>query len=254
MFGIKNTARRIRRRVSRTWDKKVLKKGIVNFLHIGKTGGTAIRVGMGGHVRRKSDVRTEKYRIIFHRHNVTLEDIPKGQKVFFFVRDPVSRFVSGFYSRKRKGKPRIYSDWSEQEKNAFDRFKTPNELAVSLTSKNKSDKLSALRAMDSIQHIRNKYSKWYISKDYFIDRLDDIIMVGRTEHLDFYFSQLKKILKLPENAHLPSDPVKSHSNPYYKLDTALEEKAKRNIISWYVEDYEFLNLCKRYSNELKYRD
>ena len=52
----------------------------------------------------------------------------------FFVRDPISRFVSGFNSRLRKGLPKMYFPWAPGEKLAFSRFATPNQLALALSS------------------------------------------------------------------------------------------------------------------------
>ena len=45
------------------------------------------------------------YEIVLHSHDCELRQIPSGDKVFFTVRDPIDRFVSGFNSRKRRGQP-----------------------------------------------------------------------------------------------------------------------------------------------------
>ena len=74
----------------------------VHFLHIRKTGGTAVKHAL------KSHLRTRRYLIFLHKHNVKLKDVPVGDKVFFFLRDPVSRFVSGFYSKQRRGRPSLF--------------------------------------------------------------------------------------------------------------------------------------------------
>ena len=70
----------------------------IHFLHISKTGGTALKSVL------KEHCLTQKYYILFHGHQKKLEDIKQETQVIFFLRDPVARFVSGFYSRKRKGR------------------------------------------------------------------------------------------------------------------------------------------------------
>ena len=53
---------------------KELAKQKVNFLHIGKTGGSAIKSVLG------SNLKTSKYIIELHKHNVTIKDIPIGEQ------------------------------------------------------------------------------------------------------------------------------------------------------------------------------
>lgn len=68
----------------------------LQFLHIPKTGGSAIKHALAAHAGSQ-DASLE-----FHRHQTRLIDIPVGLPVGLVVRDPVSRFVSAFFSRKRK--------------------------------------------------------------------------------------------------------------------------------------------------------
>ena len=77
----------------------------------------------------KAVPKTKDYLIIPHGHSATFHDVPNGDLVVFFVRDPVSRFVSGFYSRQRQGLPAHNSPWNVGEKVAFDKFATANDLA-----------------------------------------------------------------------------------------------------------------------------
>lgn len=51
---------------------------VVHFLHIGKTGGTAIRAAL------KDIENGGEYEIVLHNHGVSLSDIPRGQKVVSF--------------------------------------------------------------------------------------------------------------------------------------------------------------------------
>jgi len=191
----------------------------VHFLHIGKTGGSAIRS-----VLRDYKEATE-YSLKLHG---------------FFLRDPVSRFVSGFYSRQRKGQPRYYSEWDSTEEEVFERFKTPNELAVSLAS----EQSLAVLAMETGQHFC-RYDNWYIDFDYFNSRLDDIFFIGMQENLEADFNKLKRILKIPQDANLPTDEKVAHRNPP-NLDRSIDECGVVALKEWYADDIQFISVCKEF--------
>ena len=70
-------------------------KKFIHFIHIPKTGGTALKVAL------KESVVSDDVIIICHSHFMKLSYVPPGDQVFFFVRDPISRFVSAFNMRKR---------------------------------------------------------------------------------------------------------------------------------------------------------
>lgn len=119
-----------------------------HFLHIGKTGGSAIKSVLEDYKA------VANYRIVLHEHDTVLDDIPPGEKVFFCLRDPISRFVSGFYSRKRKGQPRYYSEWSDFERQVFETFETPNDLAEALGAGTHRHHELAMQAMrGGVQHL-----------------------------------------------------------------------------------------------------
>ena len=110
----------------------------VHFVHIGKTGGTAIK-----HVLRpifRAETETALGKVILHKgHTFKLADVPRGDKAIFCVRDPLSLFVSAFHSRLRKGQPKFYFEWSPAEAAAFERFPTPQALAEGLGSDDADD-------------------------------------------------------------------------------------------------------------------
>lgn len=215
---------------------KKRKKQKVHFLHIGKTGGSAIK-----NVLRKH-LETEKYVIKTHSHNKSLKDIPKGEQVIFFLREPMSRFISGFYSRQRKGQPLFYREWSEIEKVVFETFMTPNQIACSLADQNSISHSLAKKAMKNVQHF-SPYKKWYSDVEYFLSRIEDVLYIGFQESLNENFSELKNILELPESASLPTDDVLSHKNPD-GIDKLIEEKGVVALKDWYSDDIKFISLCK----------
>ena len=221
----------------------------VHFLHVGKTGGTALKHAIGSVQQTTSGDETGLPCVIhLHRHAVALRDVPAGEKFFFFVRDPVGRFVSGFYSRQRQGAPRYPGRWTEQERAAFERFDTPNRLACALSSTNDEERVAAETAMRSISHVRDSYWKWFENEYYFLSRLDDLFFIGFQNHLSEDFEILKSRLQLPKGLMLPDDEVQSHANPRH-LDRTLGDAAVANLSRWYEKDFLFLRMCDRVIRE-----
>jgi hypothetical protein len=207
-------------------------------LHIGKTGGTAIKYALSQLEEPKT------FDIIFCDHNCILRDIPRGIPVVFFLRDPLSRFVSGFRSRQRKGRPRYNVPWTQDEEAAFAAFRSARDLASSLSSADRARKQQAKKAMRSIQHVRDVYGFWLESVDYLCSRSDDIYFVGFQENLNDDFRRLLSKLGASLNIQLPSSNAEAHRNSY-EDDDRLTESDARNIRHWYKDDYEIIDYLKR---------
>ena len=202
-------------------------------MHIGKTGGTAIKCALKDHLN------TSKGTILLHGHNTALADIPEGEKVFFFLRDPISRFISGFYSRQRKGQPRHFTEWAPKEKAAFEQFSSPNEIACGLVNGN----LGARAAMNNIQHL-NKLEYWFESLEYFKTRTDDMFFIGFQETLEKDFSTLKLDLDIHEPCTLPADNISAHRSSF-DLNRSLEEHGISALNDWHQEDRQYISLSKK---------
>jgi len=206
----------------------------VHFLHIGKTGGTAI-------VEALSPV-AQRFEIVLHAHDTKLDDVPRDHRVFFFVRHPLSRFASGFFSRLRRGAPRYNYEWSEAEAKAFARFQKANDLAEALSADDPETRMQAREAMNSIQHVNSAYKNWFSGEQELADRLDSIILLGLQEKLRPDFEQLKSLLKLPQKLSLPDDDVRAHRTPK-DFDRRLTPLAEKNLSEWYAEDIRFYERC-----------
>jgi hypothetical protein len=199
------------------------------MIHIGKTGGSNLKSTL-------ENLKCKKYELIFHPHEVCLVDIPVGEKYFFCVRDPIDRFQSGFYSRKRKGQPRYYSEWSEFERISFNKFSTPEELASSLNT-NKNNYEEAVLAMKSIIHLNSSYWDWFQNEEYFNKRLSDLFFILRLENLNEDFKSLIKKIGINNEIKLRTDVLSMHSNNerYY-----LSENSIKNLNEWYEKEYSFI--------------
>lgn len=226
------TRRRLLRRYYRLRGKR-----IVNILHISKTGGTAVK-----HAVRNNTV-TENHALILHSHEITLHDIPSGESVVFFLRDPVRRFVSAFSFQHRQGGARYDSPWSDEEARIFAEFPTPNDLALALSSENPAVRQRAAFAMRSIKHLRRTQAEWIGTQAYLLSRLPDVLLIGFQESLDQDFEQLKSLVGLPDTVSLPTDPVLANRSNGSDL-VELDAQAVRNLRKWYAKDYELIELCR----------
>jgi hypothetical protein len=218
-----------------------------HMLHPGKTGGSAVKAAF-----RQAPVNPERI-LHLHRHMTKLRDVPAGDRVFFFVRDPLTRFVSGFYSRQRQGQPRYSAPWNPAEKVAFQKFATPNALGGALASRNPAVRAAAVAAMKGIRHVKSSYWEWFHDPAYFESRLGDVLFIGFQETLDADFQILKSLLNLPRDIQLPQDDATSHRSPA-GLDRTLNERAEAALRKWYAADYEFVERCREIRCRTRVRD
>jgi hypothetical protein len=209
----------------------------LHVLHVGKTGGTALNHALVEYAA------TARYRPVFGGHQLTLTDIPPGERFMFLIRDPLSRFVSAFNSRLREGRPRYHYPWREDERAAFALFKTPDQLGTALSSGDTEERTQAEQAMRAIGHVNTKYSSWFGDATDFRARLSDLFFLGFQDSLDEDFELLKRKLGLPAHAQLPRGDA-AHQAPA-GFDTSLSETARANLERWYADDVAFVELCRQ---------
>lgn len=232
---------RVTRRAGLVLDR-LKGKQFVHFLHVSKGGGSAVKDAL------QDRLRTPTARIFLHPHRTTLADVPTGEKAFTFLRDPVTRFVSGFHSRLRQGRPKYNTPWTPDEKRAFARFSTPNALALALSSDDAETRAAAEHAMRTIGHVRQSYASWLGDERQMTARLDDILFIGRQETLNADFDRLRTLLGLPANVVL----AQVHRTPD-EFDRRLDAEARENLRAWYADDYRMLELCARHADRINYR-
>jgi hypothetical protein len=215
------------------------------MIHIGKTGGTALKTVLHAYnARRDSDP------IELFRHEMTLPRLvaeSSFSKAIFFVRDPLSRFVSGFNSRLRGDPRKKKANWSPEERFAFSRFTTPNDLAEALSSPTK--RKDAERAMRGIQHVREPLS-YYLGSTGFLERNKDrIFFIGRQETFDDDVVCLKRMLGVEPEILPPSGREDANRTPP-TMSTELSKRAIGNIKPWYEEDYPILEWCLEHREKI----
>ena len=188
--------------------------------------------GVRGEPRRSTNMRTER----------VIRPAPERNAMLRWRGRPEARPVH-FLSRQREGRPRYAARWTPEEREAFERFATPGQLALALSSDDREEGEHAKAAMRNIRHVRDGYWKWFESEDYFRSRVRDLFFIGFQETLAGDFEILKSRLGLPGRLALPSDDVEAHITPR-GLDRKLRAGAVENLRKWYEEDFRFVGLCR----------
>jgi len=215
------------------------------MLHIGKTGGSYTK-----HIFSSIPAAENLVRPLDHRFTLeaALEEFP-GDKAIFTIRDPLQIFVSGFYSRMRKGQPRYDFPWSPEEAITFSTFKTPNQLAEALSSDEPELRERAELSMRNIQHVAQCLHFYLRSASFIRQSKSRISFILRQESLDEDIKSFLAKNSVPIS-HLPfSDEVIRHSNPA-GLDKTLSPSAARNLTVWYKTDLELYGECRSLAAEI----
>lgn len=216
------------------------------FLHIRKTAGSAFREVLQQHNRM-----SPSNRIRYLGHTETLQKIVETNttaNLIFIIRDPVSRFISGFNSRLRKGKHGDKS-WRMREERAFANFSTPNQLAEALSSWNPLRRIAARLAMRGIPHLR-KHLLDYVGPISLLEQEKDrIVFIASQAHLNEDFEILRQIVGISETIELPTDPQTAHRTPD-TLERTLSVKGEANIRRHYRKDFEVYQWCMQRRLEL----
>lgn len=216
-------------------DKRAGHSG-VHFLHISKTGGTSFK-----HILRERSLRTSTSgpmagtRIYTHHHALTMPETlvaNPANKVVFFLRDPISRFVSGFNTRLRQGLPARDNPWRPEEVKVFAQFTSPNDLAEGLSSDDLTRQDWALTAMRTIVHTRMHYTRWLHSVPYLEARLDRIMFIGFQESYDEDVRRFFELFGVAREVEVERQHIAPSSQ-----SNALSELAVENLRTWYAEDF-----------------
>ena len=76
---------------------RILGKRIVHYIHVGKTGGTSVKIALMSFGRK-----TRTHYFCLHGHGFRIKDVPKGDIVVITVRDIAAREASAYWARKWK--------------------------------------------------------------------------------------------------------------------------------------------------------
>lgn len=218
----------------------------LHFIHVSKSGGSTLRYAIREARKVNGGELNSQWGPIWgHNHRFTMSDLEDGEMAVFALRDPITRFVSGFYSRLREGAPRYHIRHTPAERRAFEWFPTPQALADSLAEKWGKDHRRATIAMDSIGHVKRRMTFWTGKPDYLRGNLDRILYIARQETLSEDWEKLKEVLDMPRDVMLSGDDTIAHRTAYVG-DRTISEKGTSALRKWYAEDYELLAIADQF--------
>lgn len=210
------------------------------YIHIGKTAGTTIK-----DILRLNPGFADVVR--YNNHKVKPSEVPESLKLFFCVRDPVARFVSGFYHRKgklhRHRQESHDNQWSRAEKSALDAYTDVNDLVRDMASSQFWVRNRAMGRVDSIMHLGpghyGSYWDWFGNSE----RLRNLApRIGAVLRLESFESDLKKFLDENDLA-LDAIPT-SRSRPKTIEYFPIENEQRSRLAGILVEEYRFLTTLR----------
>lgn len=216
-------------------------KRVVYFPHIGKAAGSQVKQMIEQVNRETSGVYMKPL-----SHDVTLVDLPEPSDYFFSIRNPITRFRSGFYSRKRRGRPLNDIAWSPHEETAFADFEHAVDLAEALFAPGEKG-MRAAAAIKSIRHTAQDQIDWFaLAGDIF--KVRPPIWVLRQEHLEADMAVLIERLGLDVTPQPRRDAKGAHANDYSGVPE-LSEEGIANLERWYVQDFAFYDAVETWMAE-----
>jgi hypothetical protein len=213
----------------------------VHFLHIGKNAGTQI-----GRVIAQVNAAQRDIQLVKHGHGTILAALPEDEPYFFSIRDPLGRFKSGFYSRKRMGRPRLNNPWSPHEARIFETFEHATDLAEALFDPGPLGR-QAMAAMMTVGHMGAGQLDWF-KKGGDIFALRPPVWIIRQDRLAEDLEHLLRRLGLSVPVTLSDDPAAAHSNDYTGIPP-LSPKAEENLRRWHAPDFAFIDQCNLWLEE-----
>ena len=200
-------------------------------------------------ISQQLNARGRGAKIIGHRHDTALRDLTPGSRYFFGIRDPISRFRSGFYSRQRRGQPRFNIEWTADERRTFGDFEHANDLAESLFAPGAPGR-KAYGAMKSIRHTTQNQSDWFSFCGYFLETWPPVWIIRQEKFaadLAFFLQRSGLGVEINEVA-ISGDRSVAHVNDYSSVP-ALSETAVGNLKRWYAQDFALYAMCEEWLSD-----
>ncbi len=209
----------------------------VCLLHIGKTGGTYLKSVL----KHNQSMLPATLRLLGHGNTLrsTRRKFGAKRQIAFVFRDPTERFISGFDSRMRQGRPTYQSPWSAEEAIAYLWFASPNTLAEALYSEDERLRSAAIFTMENVRHLRRGY-KFYLGSVRQLRQEDSRIRCCvDLKDLDRLLPEVMRNLGV-EQCEMPPNPKRHKS----ANRISLSELAVRNLRKYWETEYQIYEYCQ----------
>jgi len=207
------------------------------YLHIGKTAGSWFRENIW------YTSMPNKYKIKIGLHGAEFyEEAKQSDLVIIPVRDPLSRIISGFESRRRQGRPVYNNPWSENENIFFNKVNSFNEFVYKIMiEKNGINLWKEFRKIN----IHGMYDyKYYFKSTEAIKKFcnNHNVYILRQEHLKYDLNKIFINNHVPvKNLSVLSDNRVHSSVNSNKLKTEKPSLYESFIDTYLLEEYNIYN-------------
>lgn len=210
----------------------------VCLLHIGKTGGTYLKSVLD----HNKATLPSTLRVLSHHDTLrsTRRKFGADRQIAFVFRDPTERFVSGFDSRMRQGRPTYQSIWTPEEAISYQWFDSANALAEALYSKDERLRSAAVFAMENIRHLKRGYKFFLGGVPKLRNEENRIRCCVELKDLDRLLPDVLHSLGV-ESYEMPEAP-KRHTS---KTREPLSELAKENLRQYWQVEYKIYAYCQK---------
>lgn len=208
----------------------------VGFLHMPKTGGSTVR-----HLVDRSGVAG----VLFLGHPTRLQPLLAQHphlRVACTIRDPIVRFISAFYSRRRQGRPKRMAIWTPGEATAYLWFPDVEALVMGFESPDERVKSAALFAKAEIKHLAWDYPHYYTSAAFVRRNARRFAFIGEIDKLNENLPQLLRTMGVAELPALDAAEAHQHAAPQKKPE--LSEEATQILRRILAEDYEIYDALR----------
>lgn len=213
----------------------------LHYIHVGKCAGRSIKKVI--HLASSEfDIKNAKYKLIPHTHFFAIGSLPIGSSAFISIRDPISRFVSAFESRKHKlnnaSTQYVGDAW------VFKKYPDVNCFAESLFADE-----CYKQAVSALPHIRQPLD-YFLGKECNENSINKIKVVLEQESLVSDLEFLLKISypKVSPNMYSMLKDLRENSNTRFTSKTtaqivqSLSSLAHANLNKLLENDYRIYNL------------
>ncbi|RYG92617.1 hypothetical protein EU803_00490 [Loktanella sp. IMCC34160] len=215
-------------------------------MHVGKTGGTYVKRLIRGALDapKLQEPQVLQDRIVLLNHCTLAEaeerfGEPSGLVITY--RDPIERFVSGFYCRQRMGLPDHRARWDSGEAAAFSYFSTANDLAEALSSEDPIQHSAAHFSMHAIRHIRRGYQFHFGNPTRFaFDYASRVLACVETRNLAYCGHKIIEAVGVEVAA--PSVPPLAPTTPNYPKE--ISDLAQSNLRATWTVEFEYFDMFR----------
>lgn len=215
-----------------------------HYIHLPKTGGTAIKYALQQQAERECDITISIPRT---GHNQRLANMPHN--VCFIVRHPLDRFCSGFWERatmpERKHKSDTeykhipgfgYKPYSELEKTILAQCSTPDQFLTYIRTGGETQAAGT----PGLFELTASLTHWLGNMASFKQHEHKIKMV-------YHINQMTQVMQEVYGISLPTDPFRKRSRALFDKPQSYEISAVNRI--WFereyrTEDYELIAYFK----------